>query len=190
MSQPTQQPFPFLDLPPELRTKILLHLLQQPSPIPLSSLAATYPHSLLLVSSQIHSEVLPLYFSTNSFALTLRRHNDALAPFLSSPSRNLVRSLKISIERWGANDFFNKSFAPVIEEMILKGGLRRLEVGVREAHARVLERGGSNGMERENWRVLRELLGDPYLEEGRLVSLERVGLEGFGDWNEWKRDVS
>jgi len=173
MSRTTQKPFPFLDLPPELRTKILLHLLQQPSPISLSSLAATYPHALLLVSSQIHAEVLSVYLSTNTFALTLRRHNDILGPFLSSPSRFLVRTLEISIVRWGANDFFVRKFAPMIEDMILKGGLRRLVVGVSNAHSKIPGRGGSYGTGRENWRVLMELLRDPYLEKGELVSLER-----------------
>lgn len=91
------------------------------------------------------------------------------------------------VERWGARDFFVKGFAPVVADMILRGGLRRLEVAVKGASVQVGgERGG--GKEGQHWRVLRELLGDPYLESGRLVSLESLeteGCDGDEDWDEW-----
>jgi hypothetical protein len=178
--------FPFLDLPPELRTKILLLLLHYATPIPLEDLPQTYPHALLLSCAQIHTEVLPLYYSSNTFSLTLHRHNERslLSPFLSSPSRHLIRSLKVSIQRWGANDYFVKSFAPAIEELILKGGLRRLEVVLREGYVLGLMR-RKNESDDRNWGVLKRLLRDPYLEWARLSSI------GVGEiFEEGPKDIS
>jgi len=92
------------------------------------------------------------------------------------------------IQRWGANDYFVKRFSPVVEDMILRGVLRKLVVGVREADVRVLERVGV-GMERENWNVLRTLLQDPDLKDGKLMSMGR-GQGGFNDCDLWWRDIS
>lgn len=92
------------------------------------------------------------------------------------------------IQRWGANDYFVRTFSPVVEDMILKGGLRRLVVGIRESDVKVLERAGT-GMERENWSVLKTLMRDPDLEDGKLMSMGR-GEGGFNECDLWWRDVS
>lgn len=72
--------------------------------------------------------------------------------------------------------------------MILRGGLRRLLVGIREMDARALERVGL-GIERENWNVLRTLLRDPDLDDGKLMSMGR-GEGGFNNCDRWWKDVS
>jgi len=96
--------------------------------------------------------------------------------------------LRVVIQRWGANDYFVKTFGPVLEDMILRGGLRRLLVGIREMDARALERVGL-GIGRENWNVLRTLLRDPDLGDGKLMSMGR-GEGGFNNCDWWWKDVS
>jgi hypothetical protein len=185
--------FPFLDLPPELRTKILLFLLHHATPITLEranrqTLPKTYPHNLLLSCAQLHTEALSLYYSSNTFNFVLQRHNERslLYPFLSSPSRYLIRSLRVGIERWGANDYFVKQFAPAIEELILKGGLRRLQFVLPHRSGYALKPGKWITSEGDNWKCLKQLLRDPYLEFASLG----VGAVGhpwsLGKW----RDIS
>lgn len=73
-----------------------------------------------------------------------------------------------------------KRLVPVLEECILKGRLRLLDVVVRD--------GDVGGGEGGNWDALRRLLGDRDLEVGRLLSSEtlgemdgRLGCEGVTD---------
>ena len=73
---------------------------------------------------------------------------------------------------------------PVLEDCILNGRLRVLRVVVKDQYLKGLvgASGGSKG-EGENWRVLRRVLGDEYLEVGRLfsglVEVEKNGIVGL-----------
>src|SRR5690242_20334789 len=76
-STTTTKPFPFLDLPPELREKIYLLFLTSTEPLSLffsSKIPAYFPHDLLLTCSQIYHEVRPLFFAYNKFTIRLTRN--------------------------------------------------------------------------------------------------------------------
>jgi hypothetical protein len=180
-------PFPFLDLPPEIREKIYIHTLTSPSPIPLAAdsmpllspdpstpnsvppqLHELFPHALLLTCHQIYHEVRPLYFTHNAFSLLLVRDPSPLAYFHSPDfrdDRRRIRTFKLVISRWGRRDFFQKEFAPLLEDMILNGSLRDLEVWVRRFH--LLPAGRDNRMGVKEGEAVERLMGilrDPYLE--------------------------
>jgi hypothetical protein len=58
---------------------------------------------------------------------------------------------------------------PILEDCILNGRLRTLEVWVRDQgylrrNDGIMGHGGREGEEYENWRVLRRVCADPYLE--------------------------
>lgn len=142
----SSQPFQFLDLPPELREQIYQEVLISDTPIPLTpdglapdepSIFDHYPLSLLLTCNQIYHEIRPLYFTLNTFSLLLHRNPNSLEYFLSEsflPHRYAIRRLRLTINRWGANDFFLKTLAPCLSSMILNGQLRHLEVRIRRSH--------------------------------------------------------
>lgn len=193
---PATKPFRFLDLPPEIRQKIYTLLVQDPDdyPISLSPITASdlgpffpsFPHSALLVNTQIYHELRPLYFSTNTFSLVILRHNSLWSHVLSSSfldARRSIRSLKLNLLRWGSKNFFIDSLVPMLEDMILNGKLRRLEVLVKDyghykrnsEFAIVEGEREKNGEEYANWGELRRICSDPYLESVRLRVEERDG---------------
>lgn len=185
--------FPLLDLPPEIREKIYLHTLVSPLPIPLTTniipllyphgsdpsnphsapqkLHELFPYALLLTCHQVYHEVRPLYFTHNAFSLILVRDPSPLGYFLSpqfQDNRRRIKSFKLVISRWGRHDFFLKELAPLLEDMILNGSLRDLEVWVKRFDLIIGGGGvvadrigvkGGEGVER-----LMGLLRDPYLE--------------------------
>ncbi|PBP22417.1 hypothetical protein BUE80_DR006672 [Diplocarpon rosae] len=179
------KPFRFLDLPPEIRTKIYILLCTSPTPHILLSTPSSpfsepihpaFPHNLLLTNTQLYHELRPLYFTANRFSLTIHRRNDDWSYFLSPSfldNRRQIHSLRIMVMRWGTKDFFCKSLVPVLEDCVLNGKLRSLEVVVRESFLKGLGKG--EGF--ENWKRLKALLGDPYLQSVRLLA----GSLGFGD---------
>lgn len=140
------QSFRFLDLPPELREQIYEEVLISDTPIPLTpdglaldelSIFDHYPLALLLTCNQIYHEIRPLYFTLNTFSLLLHRNPSSLDYFLFEsflPHRYAIRRLRLTINRWGANDFFLKTLAPCLSSMILNGQLRHLEVRIRRSH--------------------------------------------------------
>lgn len=141
------QPFRFLDLPPEIREKVYLEVLTSDEEyIPLTneglspdelSIHSHFPSQLYLICNQIYQEIRPLYFALSSFSLLLIRNNAALSYFLSPTfldNRRQIRKLRLTIERWGRNDFFLHTLAPILSDMILNGSLRDLEVRFRRSY--------------------------------------------------------
>jgi hypothetical protein len=184
-------PFPLLDLPPEIREKIYLHTLVSPTPIPLTAdsplllfsdplnssnpnsspnhqLHPLFPHALLLTCHQIYHEVRPLYFTHNTFSLLLLRDPSPLSYFISptfQDNRRRIKVLKLVISRWGKHNFFLREFAPALEDMILNGSLRDLEVWARRL--KLLLAGRDDGLIGGEGGVVERLVGilrDPYLE--------------------------
>jgi hypothetical protein len=174
--QKLSKPFRFLDLAPELRHKIYTILTSSPQPhIDLSSTYMSphthFPHALLLTCTQIYHELRPLYFTTNAFSLTILRRNETWSHLLTPPfldNRRQIRSLRLLIVRWGTKDFFCRSLIPALEDCILNGRLRELEVVVRDqsvgGHYLGTQRNDIR-KEYESWRKLKRVLRDPYLEK-------------------------
>ncbi len=169
------QPFKFLELPPEIREKIYMLLCTSPNSyilINAPSAHAVFPIDLLLTNVQIYHELRPLYFTSNNFSISILRHNDNWSYFLSPSwldNRRQIRTLRLNIIRWGSKDFFNKSLVPVLEDCILNGRLRNLEIRTREGWMQMMTGKGNT-----NWRALRNLLKDPYLEHAVLVRISEI----------------
>ena len=168
-----KKPFRFLDLPPEIREKIYILISTSPTPYILlnaSTAHTTFPLNLLLTNAQIYHESRPLYFSTNAFSISLNRHIEDWDYFLLPSfcdNRRQIRVLRLNILRWGTKDFFAKKLLPVLEDCILNGRLRDLEVRMR--YTWVLRPLGGN---ESILRGLKSLLRDPYLERGVLMAGE------------------
>ncbi|KAH6711422.1 hypothetical protein BKA61DRAFT_90720 [Leptodontidium sp. MPI-SDFR-AT-0119] len=172
------KPFRILDLPPEIRTKIYILICTSPTPyISLSSISSpfsepihpSFPHNLLLANTQLYHELRPIYFTSNTFSLTIRRRNDDWSYFLSSQfldNRRQIHALRIVVLRWGTKDFFCGTLIPVLEDCVLNGRLRVVEVVVKEGFLKALGKGEWF----ENWKRLSSLLRDPYLERVRLLA--------------------
>ncbi|KAL2063499.1 hypothetical protein VTL71DRAFT_5304 [Oculimacula yallundae] len=194
-------PFRILDLPPEIRSKIYILVCTSPITISLSSVPSpfneepihpSFPHSLLLTCTQLYHELRSLYFLANDFSLTIRRHNTPWSYFLSPQfldNRRQIHTLRIIVLRWGSKDFFCRELVPVLEDCVMNGRLRSLEVVVKE----VFLKGRGRGDGFENWKMLERLLRDPYLERvrllaGRLEDEDDEGaLEGLKDVTELLR---
>ena len=156
----------FLDLPPEIREKIYILVCHTSRYIALDSPTAhtSFPLNLLLTNSQLYHEVRPFYFSSNAFSIIVRRRNDDWDYFLSPSfldNRRQIQSLQITLLRWGTKNFFTEALIPVLEDCILNGRLRILEVRINQKHLEFME--GSR-----NFRALGKLLHDPYLQSGTL----------------------
>jgi hypothetical protein len=174
--QKLSNPFRFLDLAPELRHKIYTMITTSPhSHIELSSTYMSphthFPQALLLTCTQIYHELRPLYFAGNTFSITLLRRNEVWFHLLTPPfldNRRQIRSLRLLIVRWGTKDFFCRSLIPALEDCILNGRLRELEVVIRDQSVGdhyLRARGNDIRREHESWRKLINLLQDPYLEK-------------------------
>jgi hypothetical protein len=186
-------PFPLLSLPTELRERIYLHLLI-PSPLhtlPLTGPHTLYPLALLLTCHQLYSEVRFLYFRHNIFRLHLTRHTTVPSLPIFRPSFRdyllQIPHLRLIISRWGKGAFFTQTFLPVLEQCILHGRLKVLEVRIEDVKiggvGRIRGTEASLGLKR--------VLEDPYLDVatvqtgdgmGKLVDvtwrLDRSGWEG------------
>lgn len=176
--------FPFLDLPPEIREKIYTLTSTSPSPYILLDAPhahACFPLNLLLTSTQTYHELRPLYFACNAFAITLNRRNEGWDYFLSPEwrdNRRQIRTLRLNIVRWGAKDFFCQSLVKVLEDCILNGRLRDLEVRIRDAWVGAKEcwkidirqESKETGDGYRNWWCLGRLLRDPYLQRAVLLA--------------------
>ena len=73
----------------------------------------------------------------------------------------------------------------MLEDCVLNGKLRILEVLVRESYVGKIGPPGF-GEENENWKLLKKLCRDPYLERVRLRAgpLDELELEMCWDWEE------
>ncbi|RDL33110.1 uncharacterized protein BP5553_08549 [Venustampulla echinocandica] len=180
------KPFRFLDLPPDIRQEIYILTVASPdagvvdlNPLHDEHRFPSFPHDLLLANQQIYHEIRSIYFSHNSFYLTIRHgHNKDLLPSLApefQDNRREIKSLHIWLQRWGANRFFLDSFAPAIEDMILNGKLRELEVVINHPETLRYTQMGSLELS-ENWRALKRICRDPYLET---VKLKAHGVKNF-----------
>ena len=72
----------------------------------------------------------------------------------------------------------------MLEDCVLNGKLRVLEVLVRDSYVEKL--GIRVTEENKNWRLLKRLCRDPYLEKVRLRAgpLDELEMEMFWDWEE------
>lgn len=221
-----------LALPQELRTQIFLNLSHIPDhalslnhdatpqrisdclvpdmedeELPAYNVAETYPAELVLVCREFRQEIDALYWSCNSFTLSLYRDISTIKYFLEPgfrDHRRTIKKLALSIHRWGTKTFFLDEVIPVLEDTVLNGQLRDLEVKVRRHHlfngfdGNVIrwegERGFVDWLERMDeedrawWkgnfndvsvtRALVKLLEDPYLERTKLVVWWEIPFSG------------
>jgi hypothetical protein len=122
-----QQPFEFLNLPPEIREKIYILVSTSPERyinLDLPTAHSSFPLNFLLVNNQIYQELRPIYFTSNSFCITLNRRNENWDYFLSVAwldNRRQIRDLRLNVVRWGTKFFFGKTFVTVLEDCILNG---------------------------------------------------------------------
>ncbi|KAI1170010.1 hypothetical protein F4777DRAFT_570947 [Nemania sp. FL0916] len=138
----TAQYFRFFDLPAELRTSILSHLLISKYGIvlhnctlfgPATSDKVTAVH-LFLVNVQMYQEASAVFYGQNRFILNgqshrLPGHLTKPGGFLSSQAqdaRRRVQTLYLYLTRVGGE--FETVLAPAISDMILSGSLRRLRI--------------------------------------------------------------
>lgn len=180
MAQPQKttisKPFRFLDLPPEIRERIYILICHDPeNPISLNDIyhkpewakyhpsnpSDFYPHDLLLVNSQIYHETRPLFFNTNTFQLSLIHYQEYIFNGPSFRDNSLeIHSLIIVIHRW----YLAHELFALLEEMILRGKLRTLEVLLRDVAIRKLEEEG-NGLEQMELKCLMKICRDPVLKK-------------------------
>ncbi|KAI0976787.1 hypothetical protein F4678DRAFT_124187 [Xylaria arbuscula] len=151
---PSTSCFPFFDLPAELRTAILSHLLISKYGIVLynytlfgltarDKITVLY---LFLVNIQMYQEASAIFYRNNRFILNgqshrLSRHLTQPGGFLSpqgQDARRRVQTLCLYLTRVGGE--FENILAPAISDMILSGSLRRLKICLgppSSQHARV-----------------------------------------------------
>lgn len=141
---------------------------------------AYFPWNLLFVNSQMYHEVRPLYFSHNAFTTSVAHRNQKIDYFLSPTfrdNRRLIKKLRVTIYRFGQNNYFIDQFLPMLEDMILNGSLRELEVQLRWQHLfheSSVEKSGVMVRKFARGQATAELMSimrDPYLERVRLMTL-------------------
>lgn len=170
--------FPFLELPPEIREKIYILVCSNSTIIPLELPDAhtSFPLNVLLTCHQLYAEIRPVYFSCNSFEITVRRHNDPWDYFLGKSwldNRRAVRELHLKIIRWGSFNFFCDILVPALQDCILNGHLRTLCVSIRRSDfmtLKAIREGKPPTTDHQPLLALKELCQDPYLESVRLVT--------------------
>lgn len=196
LQKTAKTPFPFLDLPPEIREKIYALICHDPeNPIsitindPINSTTFDrvvqrytpsdpsdfYPDDLLLANSQIYHEIRPLFFNLNTFHLILVRLREYTGVFYDDSfldNRLEIRSLVIDIRRW----YYASRLFELLEQMILQGKLRTLEVLIREGGAlrNLTNALGGNYGGGSKFRTLSRILRDPDLKK---VSLWAGGFD-------------
>ena len=185
------QPFRFLDLPPEIREKIYIQISTSSAPYILleaPNALASFPLNFLLTNVQIYHELRPIYFTANKFSMNLLRHNETWSYFLSPSwrdNRRQIHSLRLNIIRWGSKDFFKNFLVPVLEDCILNGKLRDLEVRTRPSWMRTMGSAfGPHGLAgNANWEALRGLMNDPYLKRSVVMAGPPGSVIGMG-WDD------
>ncbi|KAL2106648.1 hypothetical protein VUR80DRAFT_6424 [Thermomyces stellatus] len=150
----------FFDLPPELRTQILIHLVPTRQTLPLSSPASHPPLSLLLSHPLVYAPVSHAFFAFNTFAAS----PDALAS-VPAPTRRRIRNLVLELPR--LREVHVSAVAPRLSDALLNGSLRSLVISLRDAGVS-LPRNRGGELPWGLCRTLVELLSDPYLEVAEL----------------------
>ena len=183
---PRTVPLDFFDLPAEIRCQIYSLLVKtSDSPILLTTQRRGFrkpsiPYNLFLTCSLIYHEVRPLYYTLNSFIITLDRINENFQYLLAPRFREglrMIRELRVVIRRWGKKDFFIHNFIPFMEDCILNGNLRELEILFKESWVSKFKRSGG-GKDAKTWKALKKLILDPSLQKVRLFS-----WGGFGSYH-------
>ncbi|KAH8813173.1 hypothetical protein F5884DRAFT_327383 [Xylogone sp. PMI_703] len=171
--------FPFLDLPPEIRQRIYTLVCVNDTTVSLAHCDAhsTFPLNILLTCHQLYAEVRPVYFSCNSFEITVRRRNEIWDYFLEPAwrdNRRAIRELHLKINRWGPFDFFCDKLVPALQDCILNGHLRIMHVTIRPSDfitwRSLCEDKISTADDHHPLLALKELCCDPYLEHITLVT--------------------
>ncbi|ETS81954.1 hypothetical protein PFICI_06956 [Pestalotiopsis fici W106-1] len=193
------QYFRFFDLPGELRTAILEHLVVMDSDIPIFAMRETCVQSspmlltdLLLVCHQMNREASGLFYTQNKFIVNLgsRRMYSEITQDgqLFSPevmdARRRIRSLSLRMRRISGD--FERLVVPAVKDMILNGSLRVLDVGILaqdtsaqktvvcdlRPHSVSRDLGAASVVKTTPFQALLQLLVDPDLEQVTLwVSL-------------------
>ncbi|KAI1766641.1 hypothetical protein GGR53DRAFT_194198 [Hypoxylon sp. FL1150] len=177
------QAFRFFDLPPELRSAILAHVLVSEdcarvvlhnatlfSP-PLSDLTGIL--SVFLVSAQMYREASAVFYAENCFVLNAQSHRlphhlTSQGGFLSEEcqgARRRVRRLAIHLTRVGGE--FERVLGPALSDMVLNGSLRdlQLRLGPPSWRSRATRSLDPDMVQRPPFQALLRLLSDPYLEK-------------------------
>ncbi|KAJ2981077.1 hypothetical protein NUW58_g6779 [Xylaria curta] len=175
--------FRFFDLPAELRTNILSHLLISKYGIVLYNCTLFGPTTrdkvtalyVFLVNIQMYQEASAIFYGKNRFIINgqshrLPGHLTKPGGFLSSEgqdARRRVRSLYLYLTRVGGE--FKDILAPAISDMILSGSLRRLKIclGPPSSHPGVIAP-ETDMMTKQPFQDLLNLLADPDLEHVQL----------------------
>ncbi|KAI9171781.1 hypothetical protein HJFPF1_01272 [Paramyrothecium foliicola] len=200
-----EQPFNLLDLPIDILALILRPLLILPEGQPVLLCPCAHPPpirasllTVLLIHPAIHAIACPLFYEGNSFVLDLtgphtnhvrhvvhhpskdgglpsERDAGARLPLLASPGAlRRIASLEMRIDKF--RGWILTDAVPLLEDMVVRGGLASLCVTVRAAVNRT--RNSINGRVGESLtppsdyvlsaRPLLALLADPYLRASRL----------------------
>ncbi|KAJ1327514.1 hypothetical protein MN608_06842 [Microdochium nivale] len=188
--------FSFFELPPELRSDVLRHLVVYTTAIDINLFGFGQTISaldLFLVSLQMYREASEIFYMENEFVVDSTTHR--LPPelireggFLSpqaQDTRRRIHRLAIDLRRVGG--IFENSLAPTLSDMALCGALRHLTVRldlVAPPPVSMISRRGQavdkapDLMTRSPWQALFKLLDDPDLEKVEVWA----GSEHYAIW--------
>ncbi|KAI0158197.1 hypothetical protein GGR57DRAFT_38827 [Xylariaceae sp. FL1272] len=175
--------FRFFDLPAELRTNILSHLLVSKKGVVLHNRTLfgspvdkyLYILCIFLVNVQMYQEASAIFYNQNQFVLNAQSHR--LPTHLKSPGgflsqggqdgRRRVHTLALLLTRVGGE--FEDILAPAISDMILRGSLRRLKICLGPPTSHPTKGPGCNILSRSPFKALLRLLADPDLHHVELL---------------------
>ncbi|KAI1259932.1 hypothetical protein F5Y18DRAFT_282935 [Xylariaceae sp. FL1019] len=175
--------FRFFDLPAELRTDILSHLLVSKYGVVLHNRTLFGPPMdsyvyilyIFLVNVQMYQEASAIFYNQNQFVLNAQSHR--LPTHLKSPGgflsqggqdgRRRVQALALLLTRVGGE--FEDILSPAISDMILRGSLRRLKICLGPPTSHPTKGPGSNIFSRPPFKALLKLLTDPDLHHVELL---------------------
>ncbi|KAI0021100.1 hypothetical protein F4780DRAFT_778851 [Xylariomycetidae sp. FL0641] len=173
---PRTRVFPFFDLPAELRSAVLFHLLVSDQGIVLHTQTLHSPPlsgprgilSVFLVNLQMYQEASAIFYTNNLFILNAQSHRLPIhltgeGGFLSAQAqdaRRRVHSLTLYLSRVGGE--FEDILGPALSDMVLCGKLRALKLCLGAPAARSLPQ--SDMIHRPPFQSLLKLLSDPDLE--------------------------
>ncbi|KAI0466597.1 hypothetical protein F4859DRAFT_292309 [Xylaria cf. heliscus] len=182
-NMPSTSYFRFFDLPAELRTDILSHLMISKYGVILYNCTLFGPTArdrvaviyVFLVNIQMYQEASAIFYGQNRFILNGQSHR--LPGHLTKPggflspqgqdARRRVRTLSLYLTRVGGE--FEDILAPAITDMILSGSLRKLKIclGPPSSHPRI-SGPDIDMMTRLPFQALLNLLADPDLQHVEL----------------------